>query len=283
MFRLPSTMRTLSVARKQDEGTAMALTEIEVGAAAQALHVTWGTRRPVLPPSRAHPSLDLVDGYRIAARRAELAADAGAQHVGWKVGLTSRAMQQALGADEPQFGWLQADRLFGDGEIVPTTAFLTPKLEIELAFTLGMDLTGPGVRVADVLRATDTVQPALEIVDYRTEVPRTVADMVADNTAGAGAILGGRVIRPFDADLRCVGAALSRNGVIEESGVSAAVMGHPAAGVAVLANRLAALGRSLRRGEIVLAGSFTRQVVVAPGDIVHADYGQLGAFAVRFA
>jgi 2-oxo-hept-3-ene-1,7-dioate hydratase len=147
---------------------------------------------------------------------------------------------------------------------------------------MGAELAGPNARTYDVMRAADFVVPALEVIDYRTEVPRASTDTIADNAAAAAMVVGGRTIRPMDVDIRWVGATLSKNGVIEESGVSAAIMGHPAAGVAWLVNKLAPLGGKLAAGEIVLAGSFTRPVSVAAGDVVHADYGPLGAIGVAF-
>jgi 2-oxo-hept-3-ene-1,7-dioate hydratase len=127
------------------------------------------------------------------------------------------------------------------------------------------------------------VVPALEVIDYRTEVPRAITDTIADNAAFGAIIVGGRPIRPFDIDIRWVGATLSQNGVIEESGVSAAIMGHPAAGVAWLANKLHAVDAKLEKGQIVLAGSFTRPVDIKAGDVIQADYGSLGAIGVSFA
>jgi 2-oxo-hept-3-ene-1,7-dioate hydratase len=143
-------------------------------------------------------------------------------------------------------------------------------------------LEGPAARVHDVMRAVEFVTPAMEIIDYRTETPRQIVDTIADNAAAAAMVVGGRTIRPFDVDIRWVGATLSKNGVIEESGVSAAVMGHPAAGIAWLVNKLHPLGGKLHKGEIVLAGAFTRPVSVAPGDVIQADFGPLGAIGVSF-
>jgi 2-oxo-hept-3-ene-1,7-dioate hydratase len=144
---------------------------------------------------------------------------------------------------------------------------------------MGEDLEGAGRRIYDVMRATQYVVPALEIIDYRTEVPRAITDTIADNAAFGAIVVGGRPIRPMDVDIRWVGATLSKNGVIEESGVSAAIMGHPAAGIAWLVNKLHDFGAGLRRGQIVLAGSFTRPVDIALGDVIHADYGPLGPSA----
>lgn len=159
---------------------------------------------------------------------------------------------------------------------------MAPRLEVELAFIMGSHLKGPNVQIYDVMRATEFIVPALEIIDYRTEVPRAITDTIADNAAAGAMVIGGRTIRPMDVDTRWIGAMLSKNGTIEESGVSAAVMGHPAAGVAWLVNKLAPLGGMLEPGQIVLAGSFTRPVSVAAGDVIHADYGPLGSIGVCF-
>lgn len=169
---------------------------------AGALHRAFTERVAIPPPSSLHPALSFEDGYAILALTAKLRVDQGARQIGYKVGLTSRAMQTALQCDEPQYGHLLDDRLFQDGARIPAGSFLRPKLEVELAFVLGSDLRGPGTLVHDVLRATEYVLPALEIVDYRTEVPRLAVDMVADNTAGAGAILGGRPVEDTTASTR---------------------------------------------------------------------------------
>jgi 2-oxo-hept-3-ene-1,7-dioate hydratase len=239
-------------------------------------------RHAVPQLSSTFPDIELDDAYAIQMLWAQRRIAAGARMVGHKIGLTSRAMQMASKMTEPDYGFLLDDMLYNDGAKIPAGRFLAPRLEVELAFVLGQPLRGPGVRVHDVLRATEYVVPALEIIDYRTEVPRAVTDTIADNAAAAAMVTGGRVIRPWDVDIRWVGATLSKNGVIEESGVSAAVMGHPAAGIAWLANKLAPLGDGLDAGHILLAGSFTRPVSVAAGDVVHADYGPLGAVAVSF-
>lgn len=232
--------------------------------------------------SRTFPGIELADAYVIQRYWAEARVAEGARIVGHKIGLTSRAMQMASKMTEPDYGHLLDDMLYDDGARIPADRFLAPRLEVELAFVMGQALRGPGVRVHDVMRATEFVTPALEIIDYRTEIPRQITDTIADNAAAGGMIVGGRTIRPMDVDIRWVGATLSKNGVIEESGVSAAIMGHPAAGVAWLVNKLAPQGACLEPGQIVLAGSFTRPVSVAAGDVIHADYGLLGAIGVSF-
>jgi 2-oxo-hept-3-ene-1,7-dioate hydratase len=242
------------------------------------------TSRAVIPQlSKTFPDMDIEDAYDVQRRWAAARIAAGAKIVGRKIGLTSRAMQQASRMTEPDYGVILDDALYNDGARIPAGTFIKPRLETELAFVMGENLKGAGCRVHDVLRATEYVTPALEIIDYRTEVPRAIVDTIADNAAYGAIVLGGRPVRPMDIDLRWVGATLSKNGVIEETGLSAGVMGHPAAGIAWLVNKLAALDDGLTKGQIVLAGSFTRPVDIASGDVVHADYGPLGGIGVSFA
>lgn len=241
------------------------------------------TRTPIPQLSRTHAEIGLEDAYAIQRAWVGMRTESGAAVIGHKIGLTSRAMQIASQMTEPDYGHLLDDMIWNDGARIPVASFIAPRLEVELAFVLSAPLRGPHVRVHDVLRATEFVQPALEIIDYRTETPRAITDTIADNAAAAAVILGGRAIRPMDTDIRWVAATLAKNGVIEESGVSAAIMGHPAFGIAWLANKLAALDDSLRAGHIVLAGSFTRPISLAAGDVVQADYGPLGAIGLSFS
>ncbi len=160
---------------------------------------------------------------------------------------------------------------------------------MELAFVLNKPLSGPGVTIFDVLAATEYVVPALEIIDGRieladrvTKAPRKVLDTIADNAANAGIVIGSKPVKVDAMDLRWCGGLLYRNGVIEESGLAAAVLNHPAHGIAWLANKLAQHDEGLAAGEIVLAGSFVRPVGAAAGDVFHADYGPLGSIAFCF-
>lgn len=239
-------------------------------------------KKAITQLSRTFPDIELQDAYAIQRLWAEMHIANGARQIGHKIGLTSRAMQMASKITEPDYGHLLDSMVYRDGAQIPASAFLNPRLEVELAFIMGADLEGPGVQIYDVMRATEFIVPAMEIIDYRTEVPREITDTIADNAASGGIIIGGRTIRPFDVDIRWVGATLSKNGIIEESGVSAAIMGHPAAGVAWLVNKLSVVGAKLEKGQIVLAGSFTRPVDVAAGDVIQADYGPLGAIGVSF-
>ena len=258
------------------------LTEAQRQEAAESLLRAETTRNVVPQLSRTYPEMTLEDAYDVQRRWAEARVAKGARIVGRKIGLTSRAMQMASKMTEPDYGVILDDALFNDGARIPAGTFIKPRLETELAFVMGEDLQGAGCRVHDVMRATELVVPALEIIDYRTEVPRAIVDTIADNAAFGAIVLGGRMVRPFDVDVRWVGATLAQNGIIEESGVSAAVMGHPAAGLAWLVNKLAPLGDGLRKGDIVLGGSFTRPVDIRSGDVIFADYGPLGSIGVSF-
>ncbi|WSH68257.1 2-oxo-hepta-3-ene-1,7-dioic acid hydratase (plasmid) [Rhizobium ruizarguesonis] len=256
------------------------LTDEERRSAAQSVLTAEESRVPIPQLSKTYPQIEIEDAYRIQDLWAEGRIAKGARVAGHKIGLTSRAMQMASKMTEPDYGRILDDALFNDGAQIRADLFIKPRLEVEIAFIMGEDLEGPSTRIYDVMRATEFIVPALEIIDYRTEVPRAITDTIADNAAFGAIVIGGRVIRPMDVDIRWIGATLSKNGIIEESGVSAAVMGHPAAGVAWLVNKLHAVGGKLEKGQIVLAGSFTRPVDIAAGDVIHADYGPIGAIGV---
>jgi 2-oxo-hept-3-ene-1,7-dioate hydratase len=247
------------------------------------------TRVQVEHFSRRFPDMTIEDGYAISRAWVAMKVASGRTVRGHKIGLTSRAMQLSSQITEPDYGTLLDDMFIPEGSDIPVTRFIAPRVEVELAFVLGRPLKGPGVTIFDVMAATDYVVPAIEIIDARieqldrhTRAMRKVFDTIADNAANAGIITGGRPVRPDAVDLRWVSALLYKNGVIEESGVAAAVLNHPAQGVAWLANKLAPWGEHLAAGEVVLGGSFTRPTFAAAGDTFHADYGPLGAIAFRF-
>lgn len=239
--------------------------------------------------SLEHPDMTLEDGYAVSRAWVTKKLAGGRRVIGHKIGLTSRAMQRSSNVTEPDFGTLLDDMLFLDGHDIPIDRFIEPRVEVELAFILKHPLKGPGITIYDVLNATDYITPAIEVIDARIEridrttgVTRKVFDTISDNAANAGIVLGGRPIKPDAIDLRWVSALLYRNGVIEESGVSAAVLNHPAKGVAWLANKLAPYDVTLQPGQIILGGSFTRPVAASPGDTFHVDYDMLGSIACRF-
>jgi 2-oxo-hept-3-ene-1,7-dioate hydratase len=239
-------------------------------------------KKPIVQLSTTFPDITIEDAYAIQKHWVDLRVKEGAKIVGHKIGLTSRALQMASNMTEPDYGHLLDNMIYNDGDRITAGRFMKPRIEVELAFVMGKPLKGTGIRIPDVLRATEYVTPAMEIIDYRTDVPRKITDTVADNAAAAAMVIGGRTVRPFDIDLRWVGASLSQNATIEETGVSCGVMGHPAAGIAWLVNKLAAQDAGLEAGQIVLAGSFTRTVAVKSGDVFTANFGSLGALAVSF-
>ncbi|MBN9460319.1 MAG: 2-oxo-hepta-3-ene-1,7-dioic acid hydratase [Burkholderiales bacterium] len=261
----------------------------EIAAIALRLHRAGNTRQQVRAPSLDHPGITIADAYAVQREGIRLKLAEGRTVKGHKIGLTSRAMQQSSRIDEPDYGTLLDDMFFEEGSAIPIERFIVPMVEVELAFILKHELKGEQVSVFDVLSATDYVTPAIEIIDARchrvdpeTKRPRRVMDTISDNAANAGLVLGGRAVRPMDVDLRWVAALLYRNGVIEETGVAAGVLNHPAHGIAWLARKFAPHGVALEAGQVILSGSFTRPVAAGAGDTFHADYGPLGNIAFRF-
>lgn len=255
---------------------------------AQELHVAEQKREQVRHFSRRFPHMSLDDGYAVSRAWAQIKVDEGQRIIGHKIGLTSRAMQVSSQINEPDFGTLFDEMVYESGQVIAAERFIRPRVEVELAFLLKSPLEGPNVSINDVFNATDRVTPALEIIDARIEqldretgAPRKVFDTISDNAANAGIVMGGTPVRPDEVDLRWVSALLHLNGVVEESGVAAAVLGHPASGVAWLARRLHGFGERLEAGEVVLAGSFTRPVDLASGGVIQADYGPLGTVSFQ--
>lgn len=259
------------------------LTDIQRRAAAESLLDSHRTKVQGTRPSEAFPEIEIEDSYAISSMIAQMRQDDGARIIGHKIGLTSKAMQAASKIDEPDYGYIFDDLLIENGAEVPFENFCVPRVEPELTFVLKEPLQGPGVGLIDVLRATEYVVPSIEIIDARVTEPRRIFDTVADNGAAAGLVLGGRPVRPDDIDLRWVGAIFHRNHEIEETGIAAGVLGHPAMAVAWLANKLAPFGTVLEPGHMLLSGSFTRPVWAAKGDTLMADFGPLGTVSVRFS
>lgn len=260
-----------------------------IEAAAQALLEAERARKPIPPLTATYADMTVDDAYEIQRSLMGIKARDGRQVRGHKIGLTSRAMQRMAEFDEPDYGTLLDDMFYDDGDEIPIDRFITPMLECEIAFVLGRRLSGPDCSIVDVLQATDYIVPALEIIDLRTagEDPatgkrRTVLDNIADNAANGAIVMGGRPVAPDAVDLRWIAAVCRRNLVIEETGVAAAVLNHPARGVAWLANKVAAHGVSLEPGQVVLGGSFTRVVAASRGDLFLVDYGPLGTVACSF-
>lgn len=260
-----------------------------IAAAARSLDEAERTRSQIRMISLAHPEMEIDDAYAIQREWMRLKVASGRRIIGHKIGLTSKAMQQAVGIDEPDFGVLLDDMVFNDGGTVPTDRFIGLRVEAELAFILNKPLEGEGCTIFDVLNATDFVTPAIEILDTRifrvdpaTKATRKVLDTISDNAANAGVVLGGRPFKPTECDMRWIGAICAKNGAVEETGLAAGVLNNPANGVAWLVRRLARYGERLEAGEVVLAGSFIRPVEVGKGDTITADYGPFGAVSCHF-
>ena len=260
-----------------------------VAGLARKLYEARKSRTQLRHFSRDHPQMSIEDGYAIQREWVKLELADGRSIKGRKIGLTSRAMQQASQISEPDYAPLMDDMFFESGSDIPVGRFIAPRVEVELAFVLERPLRGPGVTLVDVLQATAYVTPALEIIDARieqfdrdTKAPRKVFDTIADFAANAGIVPGGRPVRPDTIDLRWAGALLYKNAVLEETGLAAAVLNHPATGIAWLANRIAPYDEQLNPGDVVLSGSFTRPTNAVRGDVLHADYGRLGNISFRF-
>ena len=259
--------------------------------AAASLDEAERTRRQIGLLSLANPGIDMDDAYAIQAAWRRKKRAAGRRRIGWKIGLTSKAMQYALNIDIPDSGVLLDDMAFADGATIPPDRFIQPRIEAEIAFVMKAPLKGPDCTPAQVLEATDYITPALEILDTRilrvdpqTKKTRNVFDTIADNAANAGIVMSGLRIRPDEADMRWIGAIVSRNGEVEETGLGAGVLDNPAIAVAWLANRLAQYGEEgIEVGDVVLSGSFVRPIEAPHGSEIVADYGPYGQVSCTFA
>jgi 2-oxo-hept-3-ene-1,7-dioate hydratase len=261
----------------------------DVTAAADALYDAEKQRQQIAPLTMNHPDMDMDDAYAIQKAWVDRKVADGRKVTGYKIGLTSRAMQMAMKIDTPDFGILLDDMCFPNGAAIAAGDFTDPRIETELAFVLKKPLRGADVTIEEVLDATEYVVPALELiaarsyrVDPDTGYTRTVFDTIADNAANAGYIPGDQHVDPSTIDLPWAGAMLYLNGGIEETGLAGGVMGHPAHGICWVCKRFAPHGVGLEPGQFILAGSFTRPVAVKPGDDILADYGPLGRIEVRF-
>jgi 2-oxo-hept-3-ene-1,7-dioate hydratase len=265
------------------------MTPAEITAAAKSLVTAEETRQQVGLLSLAHPGMTLDDAYAVQAELVALKLAQGRKVIGWKIGLTSRAMQEQLKIDTPDSGVLLDDMLFADGATVLKNHFIQPRVEAEIAFLMGRDLSGATTTRKDVITATALVAPALEILDTRilrsdpaTGCVRIITDTVSDNAANAGIVLGAQRHAIDSHDLRWVGAIVKRNGVVEETGLGAGVLDDPVTGILWLVHRLAAYGQGLKAGDIVLSGSFVRAIEAQPGSRFEADFGAFGQVSINF-
>ncbi|WP_258359660.1 2-keto-4-pentenoate hydratase [Moorella sulfitireducens] len=239
--------------------------------------------RPIEPLTATYPDLTVEDAYRIQLAGIEMKKARGSKVIGKKIGLTSKAMQQLLGVNEPDYGHLLDNMLLLEGEPCRREELLLPRVEGELAFILKDTLKGPGVTIADVYRATEGIMPAFEIVDSRIRDWKIkLQDTIADNASSARLVLGSRMVPIKDLDLRLIGMVLEKNGEVASTGAGAAVWGHPAAAVAWLANKLAAFDIALEAGEIILSGAVTAAENASAGDVFTVSFHGLGSLSLKF-
>jgi len=258
--------------------------------AAADLLAAENTRDQIGLLTKRHPEMGMDDAYQVqnAIYRAKL--EEGRKVIGWKIGLTSKAMQYALNIDIPDSGILFDDMLFENGATVPAGRFIQPRIEAEIAFIMKDAIGGADVTREDVIAATDYVAPSIEILDTRiqridpeTGKARTVFDTISDNAANAGIVLGPERHAVDAFDLRWVGAITSRNGEVEDTGLGAGVLNDPVESVVWLARRMAQYGQSIEPGQIILSGSFIRPVECPSGTDIHADFGPFGSVDIHFA
>ncbi len=259
------------------------LTDAQIDAISAELAEADRTHAVIPRITARFPDAAVEDSYAIQGRWRDTQIAAGRTLVGRKIGLTSQAMQQATGITEPDYGVMFDDTVYRSGDEIPVALFSNVRIEVELAFVLKTPLEGPDCSLDDALAAIDYAVPALEVLNSHIELEgRTIVDTISDNAAYGAMVLGEVRKRPDEIDLRWVPGVLSRNGEIEETGVAAGVLGHPATGVAWLANKFHQHGARLEAGEIILAGSFTRPMWVSQGDEVLCDYGPMGTISCRF-
>jgi 2-keto-4-pentenoate hydratase len=255
----------------------------DLAAAAEALFRAQEDRVPIAPLTDTWDGVDVTAAYEVQLANIAKRVDAGDSVRGHKVGLSAKAMQQMLGVNEPDYGHLLESMFLWESDAVDASRFLQPRAEIEVAFVLGRTLEGPGVTVADAIRATDFVLPSIEIVDSRVADWRIkLPDTIADNASSGAVVLGGSPTKLTDLDVRLIGATLRSNGELRETGASGAVLGNPVVAVAWLANKVAAFGVTLEAGHVIMPGSCTRMIPVAAGDVVTAEFDQLGSVSVEF-
>ncbi|MCP5086074.1 MAG: 2-oxo-hepta-3-ene-1,7-dioic acid hydratase [Rhodobacteraceae bacterium] len=267
----------------------MTLSVGEIEQAGEDLFQAERKRRQIGLLSLRHPGMTLQDAYAVQTAFTDRKKAGGGVVRGWKIGLTSKAMQDVLKIETPDSGILFDDMLFDSGGTIPQDRFIEPRIEAEIAFVMQDDLAGGDVDRNGVLAATEFVFPALEILDTRilrkdpeTGDLRKIVDTIADNAANAGVVLGGMRHDPAGTDLRWTGAIVSRNGEVEETGLGAGVLNDPVMGIVWLARRLAQFDQGLRAGDVVLSGSFIRPIEASRGSKIHADFGPFGHVSCHF-
>ena len=259
------------------------LDDVTVEALAARLIDATRERRAIRPLTTDHPDMTAADAYAVQQRIVAERIAAGERIVGWKLGLTSKAMQDQLGVDQPDYGPILSGYVIPEGRPIATAELVQPRVEAEIAFVLERDLRGPGITSLDALRATAGVAPAVEIIDSRiADWKIRLADTIADLASSARVTFAGRLVPIGDLDLRLIGAVLEKNGEVVQTGAGAAALGNPAEAVAWAANVLGELGVVLEAGQVIMTGALHASVPAAAGDTFRARFDRLGALTVRF-
>lgn len=265
------------------------MTPDQITTAAKALFTANQTGAQIGLLSQQYPGMTMDDAYAVQAALVTQHLASGRTQIGWKIGLTSRAMQDALKIDTPDSGVLLDNMLFATGSTVAKGHFIQPRIEAEIAFVMNAPLAGADCTRDDVIAATDYVTPSLELLDTRilrsdpkTGTPRIITDTISDNAANAGIVLSTERHKIDTHDLRWIGAIVSRNGIVEETGLGAGVLNDPVTSVLWLARRMADYGQSIKAGDIILSGSFIRPLEAPSGSDIHADFGPFGSVQITF-
>ena len=262
----------------------MALTPDTIAQLAEHLDNCQRNAQDTLKITDQHPGMDWDDAYAIQDAILARHLGRGARVIGLKAGLTSHAKMKQMGVETPVFGFLVDEFSVSEGGEVKVSELIHPKVEPEIAFVLKHALQGPGCHIGAVLAATDFVMPGIEVIDSRyRDFKFDLKSVVADNTSAARFVVGGRPLRPSAVDLRTVGIVLEKNGEPVALGAGAAVLGHPAAAIAMLANHLGARGQEIPAGSLILSGGITEAVAVAAGDNVCLRVQGMGSVSLRFA
>lgn len=241
------------------------------------------SREPIAPLTSGYPDIDVVDAYEIQLINIRQRVAEGARVLGHKVGLSSKAMQQMMGVDEPDYGHLLDEMQVFEDVPVKAANYLYPRVEVEVGFILADDLPGAGCTEDDVLAATEALVPSIELIDTRiTDWKIALCDTIADNASSAGFVLGKARVSPSDIDVKTIDAVLTRNGEVIAEGRSDAVLGNPVTAVAWLARKVESFGVRLRKGDVVLPGSCTRAIDARAGDEFVADFTGLGSVHLSF-
>lgn len=249
------------------------------------LYQAWRTQTPIAPLTERQPSITIEDAYQIQKRTIDRRIEAGEKIVGWKIGVTSKAVQNMLNVQQPDFGHILSGMVFGEGDTLPTDKLIQPRAEGEIAFVLKKDLSGPGVKATDVVAATDFIMPCFEIVDSRIKDWKIkIQDTVADNASSGLLALGGNAVSLNEIDLGVCGMVVEKNGDVVATGAGAAALGSsPVSCMVWLANMLGSLGIGMKAGDVILSGSLVPLIPVKSGDSLRVDIGGIGGASVRFA